>query len=475
MKFIALGAGLSGLSCAVALRRQGHDVLVIEKDPVVGGLAKSYRVKGYTFDYGPHFVFGSGAVPLLKDILAPKLNLMPMNRNLERVYFRNRYFKFPFEPKNLLLNMEPKKVPGALFDLLLGRILRKLDHSSVKNVEDWVVSAVGRRLYDYTSLGGYIQKLYGIPPMEVAKDWGIQKLKFLGRLQGADLLQLGLKALSEGKKLQSQVVNYPPGGIDWLASHIADRLTDLGGRIQLHSEASAIERRSSGVVLHFKKDGLEETIEGDFLVSTIPVSSLISIIHPSPPKDIVKATHFLKYRTLLLVFICIAKERVLDYQCIYFTEKDVPFRRITEFKNLDYRMAPEGKSSLCVEMTCFEGDAISMSDQHTIFASVVGELQRRGFVNEKDIEHYAVIKMPYAYPVYDIGYNCVLDQVLNYLGGVNRVLSIGRQGLFHYNTMSNSILAGYQVGLALSDAQQEGFDGLIQNVYGERTGKYNLN
>ena len=197
------------------------------------------------------------------------------------------------------------------------------------------------------------------------------------------------------------------------------------------------------------------------------------IIYPAPPENIANATDLLKYRTLLLVFLCIAKERVLDYQCIYFTEKDVPFRRITEFKNLDHRMAPEGKSSLCVEMTCFEGDTISMSDQHTVFTYVVGELEKQGFVKEKDIESHAVIKIPYAYPLYDIGYNRVLDQVLDYLGSVNRVVSIGRQGLFHYNTMSNSILEGYQVGKALSAAQREGFEGIIQRVYRERTDKYN--
>lgn len=474
MRFVILGGGLSGLSCGAALAMNGHEVVIVEKDSGVGGLARCIKFDGYTFDYGPHLLFGAKVLPLLTEILTPHLDLMPIRRDMERMYFGQRYFKFPFEPKNLLLNMERKRIPGALSGLLVSSFLEDVNHSSMQNVEDWVVRSIGRSLYDYTSLGGYIEKLYGIPPRKVAKDWGIQKLKFLDRLQGGNLFQTGLKALREEKKLGSQVVHYPPRGIEQLAYHIAHRVSDLGGKILLNSKASAIEKETNGIKLHFERNACEETIEADFLVSTIPVSELMKIIHPAPPKDIGEAANGLKYRTLLLVLLCIGKERILDYQCIYFTEQDIPFRRITEFKNLDKTMAPDNKTSLCVEITCFEGDSICMSDDHAVYKSVVGELQRRSIMKERDVEHHAVIRIPHAYPVYDMGYHAFLNKVLNYLGGTDRLLSIGRQGLFHYNNMSNSILAGYEVGQALSASQENDFRGLIQQVYEERREKYSV-
>jgi protoporphyrinogen oxidase len=474
MKCIILGAGLSGLSCGVALAMDGHQVVIVEKDTEVGGLAKCFRFEGYTFDYGPHLLFGTKVLPLLRDILSPDLHLMAVRRDAERIHFDNRYFRFPFEPKNLLLSMERKRVAGGLFGLLASGLSKKTDHLSVKNLEDWVVLKVGRNLYNYTSMGGYVEKLYGIPPKEVAKDWGIQKLKFLNRLEGANLFQAGLKALTENKTVQSQAVHYPSGGIDQLAFHIARRLTELGGKIFLHSEACAVENKTHGVVLDFEKNGHKKQIEADFLVSTIPVSRLVKMIYPPPPKDIVEVSSLLRYRTLLLVLLCIRKERVLNYQCIYFTEKGIPFRRLTEFKSLDKTMVPEGRTSLCAEITCFEGDTICMDDDQAVYTSVVRELHRHGVIKERDVEHYAVLRIPHAYPVYDIGYRAFLNKVLDYLGGTDRLLSIGRQGLFHYNNMSNSIAAGYEVGKALSVSEEDNFKNLIQDVYRGRAEKYSV-
>jgi len=472
LRFIILGAGLSGLSCAVAIAMNGHQVVVIEKESEVGGLARCHRINGYTFDYGPHFIFGSKVLPMLKKKLASNITLMSMSRNMERMYFKNRYFKFPFEPKNLLLNMEPAKTPGVIFDLLWKNILKNRNESLVKNVEDWVIHSVGRRIYDYTSLGGYIWNLYGIPPKDISADWGIQKLKFLTRLQKTNLFQMAIKTLREKKHLQAQVVNYPQSGIDHLPIQVANKLIDLGGKIYFGSKASRIELKRNGILVHLQENGNEEKIEGDFLISTIPITNLTQMIIPTPPIQIVEAIHHLRYRALLLLFLCIEKEQEINYGCIYFTETNSPFRRITEFKNLDKTMAPEKKTSLCVEMTCFENDEIFRSDKATIFKTVGSELEKRGLSNMRDVKHYSLLKIPHAYPVYHIDYNAALDKLLNYLNRHDRVISIGRQGLFSYNTMSNSIWSSYQIGKTLSTAGEDGFRIIIQNVYRERMKKY---
>src|SRR4030043_1772154 len=271
MKFIILGAGLSGLSCGIALAGNGHETIIIEKAPEVGGLARSYRTDGYTFDYGPHFLFGPKVLPLLNE-LTPKLDLIPLKRTMERIYFRNRYFKFPFDPKDLLSHMEPSKIPGLLSDLLIRRIFKESKESSANNGEDWVIHSVGRHIYDYMSLGGYIKNLYGIPATEVSKDWGIQKLQFLARWRNINPLQLALKALREEKHLKSQVVNYPHSGIDHLPDELSKKFTQLGGNIHVNSKAISIEQKQEGISAHFLKNGAEEKLRGDFLISTIPIT-----------------------------------------------------------------------------------------------------------------------------------------------------------------------------------------------------------
>jgi protoporphyrinogen oxidase len=471
MRFIILGAGLSGLSCGIALAGDGHEVLIIEKDAEVGGLARSHRINGYTFDYGPHLIFGPNVLPLLKE-LTPGLNLIPIKRTQERIYFRNRYFKFPFDPKDLLSHMERVKMPGVLSDLLFRRIFKKSNESSVNNVEDWVIQSVGKRIYDYMSLGGYIKNLYGIPATEVSKDWGMQKLKFLARWRNMNPLQLALKALREEKALKAQVVNYPHSGIDHLPDELSKKFTQFGGKIHFNSKAISIEQKQEGISAHFLKNGAEEKLRGDFLISTIPITNFLKMMSPSPPEEILRSVDSLRYRALLLLFICIKKEKALDYQCIYFTESKFPFRRITEFKNLDEAMAPETRTSLCVEITCFENEEMFRRDSETIFKDVTQQLESCGFIKRSDVESYTLLRIPHAYPVYDLHYNKVLEELLNYLSSFDKLISVGRQGLFSYNTMSNSILSGYDLGQKLSTAQENERQNIIQGIYGERKGKY---
>jgi protoporphyrinogen oxidase len=472
MKFIILGAGLSGLSCGIALARNGHETIIIEKAPEVGGLARSHRIDGYTFDYGPHFLFGPKVLPLLNE-LTPKLNLIPLKRTQERIYFRNRYFKFPFDPKDLLSHMEPAKIPGVLFDILFRRIFKEPDDSSVSNVEDWVIRSVGRRIYDYMSLGGYIKNLYGISAIEVSKDWGEQKLKFLARWRNMNPIQLALKVFREEKALKTQVVNYPHSGIDHLPNELSKKFIQLGGKIHFNSKAISIDLKQEGVSVHFLSNGKEEKARGDFLISTIPITNLLKMISPSSPEEILRSADSLRYRALLLLFICIRKEKALDYQCIYFTESKFPFRRITEFKNLDKSMAPQSKTSFCVEITCFENDELFRGDPKTIFMAAIEQLQSCGFLKKEAVESYTLLRIPYAYPIYNIHYDKALDGLLNYLGSIDKLISIGRQGLFSYNTMSNSILSGYDLGKKLCAAKGDAIKNIIQSVYGERKEKYN--
>ena len=54
---VVVGAGLAGLVAANEWRDAEESVIVIERDPHVGGMARSIRHNGFTFDLGPHFVF----------------------------------------------------------------------------------------------------------------------------------------------------------------------------------------------------------------------------------------------------------------------------------------------------------------------------------------------------------------------------------------------------------------------------------
>lgn len=55
MKVVVVGAGMSGLTCAQGLVRQGHEVVVVDKGRSVGGRMATRRDGEATFDHGAQF------------------------------------------------------------------------------------------------------------------------------------------------------------------------------------------------------------------------------------------------------------------------------------------------------------------------------------------------------------------------------------------------------------------------------------
>ena len=471
MKFIILGAGLSGLSCAVTLKKYGHDVCIIEKESTVGGLARSYRFNGYTFDYGPHFLFGSKVSDLIyKEFPGIKLNRIESTK--EKMYFQNKYFNFPFDPKNILLNMEKTKIPKVLGELLFQRLFNHPDDYQDQNIEDWVIQAVGKEIYHYISLGQYIQKLYGLHPKEISHEWGIQKLKFLARWRGANFLKLVSKSFFEERNVKRRIIHYPATAIDYIPNSLAEIFQGVGGKIFLNTEAVSIESKIDGIFLNVMREGEQIPVKGDFLISTIPLSQLVGMLSPAMPIEIGKQAELLKSRTLLLLYLCIKKECVLKDQCIYFTEEPYFFRRITEFKHLNEGMALQGKTSLCIETTCFEGDDIYQKGQEEILAITVEQLERGGYLKRGDIEDYRFQQIPFAYPVYTLSYSSALESIFDQLQVYRNILSIGRQGLFFYNAMNSSLIMSCELGKKLAVSNRGEWEQIIRDTYKKRLGKY---
>ena len=50
---IVIGSGFAGLSAASFLARDGYDVTLVEKNDQLGGRARVWEHKGFSFDMGP--------------------------------------------------------------------------------------------------------------------------------------------------------------------------------------------------------------------------------------------------------------------------------------------------------------------------------------------------------------------------------------------------------------------------------------
>ncbi|MFC1883458.1 phytoene desaturase family protein [Thermodesulfobacteriota bacterium] len=87
---VVVGGGLAGLTAAALLSKEGHKVVLLEKNMRVGGYAASYTVKGHRFDIAIQAIGGceqGGIIPGILEKLGCKesVNFIPCNP--ARVYY----------------------------------------------------------------------------------------------------------------------------------------------------------------------------------------------------------------------------------------------------------------------------------------------------------------------------------------------------------------------------------------------------
>jgi len=76
-EIIVVGGGMSGLTAAISLVKEGKRVLLIEKNSVCGGLISSFERDGFRFDAGPRELVNAGMIKPMLQELGIDLKMLP--------------------------------------------------------------------------------------------------------------------------------------------------------------------------------------------------------------------------------------------------------------------------------------------------------------------------------------------------------------------------------------------------------------
>src|SRR6058998_4391108 len=103
---LVLGGGPAGLTAGYLLGQAGRDVVVLEAEDRVGGLAKTVEIDGYRFDLGGHrFFTKSLEVDMLwHEILGEEFLLRP---RMSRIYWNNRFLDYPLRGTDVIRKLGP--------------------------------------------------------------------------------------------------------------------------------------------------------------------------------------------------------------------------------------------------------------------------------------------------------------------------------------------------------------------------------
>lgn len=86
MRILIIGSGFGGLSAAVRLQAQGHDVTIVEKLDKAGGRAYVFEQDGFTFDAGPTIITAPWLIEELFDVCGTRMSDYIELRRLDPFY-----------------------------------------------------------------------------------------------------------------------------------------------------------------------------------------------------------------------------------------------------------------------------------------------------------------------------------------------------------------------------------------------------
>jgi protoporphyrinogen oxidase len=113
---------------------------------------------------------------------------------------------------------------------------------------------------------------------------------------------------------------------------------------------------------------------------------------------------------------------------------------------------------VCAEVTCRIGDEHWRAGDDELIATATSDLRRIGFVEPHEVLGAFVKRIPHAYPVYDLEYKRNLTPTLEFVHSLRNVKTGGRQGLFRYNNMDQSIEMGRKMAWTITSERDAGHE-----------------
>lgn len=416
-----LGAGLAGFGAAYRLRKEPFSAIIYEKKGHYGGNAASYKLNGFTFDYGPHISFTKNEH--IQDLFAKSVD-----NNFEKLqarannYWKGYWIKHPVQrnlyglPEDLVLNI--------LDDFIKSQ---QITNMKIRNFEDWLVASYGRSFAENFPMR-YTRKFHVTEASNMSYEW--TKPRFY-RPSIREVLQ-GALSPSTPEVHYVDHFRYPTRG------GFASYLKTFADECSVHLNHEVIRLDLNSRTLLFQNG---RTVNFDHAISSIPLPVIVPMLE-GVPDAVLKASQRLACSTCVLVNIGINRENISDSHWTYFYDQDISFTRLS-YPHMQSRYnAPPGTGSIQAEVYYSEKYRVRDLTPDECIQPVVKDLKRCGMIREGDDILLATARMmPYANVIFDLEREEALRIVHEYMDDIG-ILYCGRYGEWGYLWTDESFLSG---------------------------------
>jgi protoporphyrinogen oxidase len=352
VKYLILGAGLTGLSLAYHLKEKNYAVYEMENK--VGGMCRTEITNGFFFDYGEHFIRADNEYvrKLLTNLLKKNLRSQPLKA---AIHLEGRLTNYPFQTN--LYGLPPNIIKSCLLGYIQAWFRKENSDKHIDNFEQWIHSNFGDGIAKYFMIP-YNNKIWTIHPRYITTDWFFNE-----SVVPKGNLELVIEGALKKRTINENNLRWYPikGGI----GSLSEAFLNFVKNVHLKKKAIAVDTSEMNITF---EDG--EVIHYENLISTIPLPELIAIIN-SVPADIKKATSKLMYNSVLCVNLGVARKNLSKFHWIYFPEKKYVFARTYFLSNFSSNMTPEKSSSVSAMITYSKWKPL---DKKTIVERVISDL-----------------------------------------------------------------------------------------------------
>jgi protoporphyrinogen oxidase len=434
---VIIGAGPAGLTAAYQLGKAGRRATVLESDDVVGGISRTVERDGWRFDIGGHRFFTKvDAVETLWHEILRDEDFMLRPRK-SRIYYQGKFYDYPLKASNALTNLGLLEAVRCVMSYLAARIRPPKRQDMY---EGWLAARFGWRLYNHF-FKTYTEKVWGHPASEMPADWAAQRVK---NLSLASAVMNAILPRRNQKDITSLIeeFQYPRLGPGMMWERCRDLVEAAGTKVITGTRVETIRHRDGlayGVVAG--SEGAQTEYPASAVVSSMPLSQLVRVFDPAVPPEVRKAADDLYYRDFLTVALVVPQETVSwDDNWIYIHDTSVKTMRIQNFGSWSPFLVKDGMNVLGLEYTVDEGDHSWTARDDDLIAEGARELGRLKLLDPAKVQGGYVVRMPKAYPYYDVDYAANVEVIKAWLGAnVANVHPVGRNGMHRYNNQDHSM------------------------------------
>ncbi len=354
---LILGAGPAGLAAGYTLAKAGHSPVVLERNKVSGGLMRSIKRGEFTVDVGRKELYNrlKEVDSFWGEILGDDYKGYPHRGG---ILYDGHIIDISSFFRGFRRGMPWSMFFGCGWDFLSSRV--GWGRSSPRNLEEYFYQKRGRRLTQIVSQGFQeklnCEKWAEIPLPENYVD--TLDASFVRTAKG-----LLTRAFSKAEANTFQGAwKHPTGGTGQICAAMEKGIRDNSGRVEFEANVSAITSEN-GVISAVEAEvgGEAVTYEPAHVVSSIPVSILLKLLMPGGRADDAggaQGSPSAPRRTIVLVYLFLDESPRFPHAWLNVTCPKTRIGRITNYAAIHDEMVPKGKTSLCCEFYCNEGERL---------------------------------------------------------------------------------------------------------------------